>query len=106
MPWHEVMSEDELWEGDMAGVEAAGVKILLINIDGDVRAYENRCPHKASPLGDGELEDGVLTCGTHLWEFDARTGAGVNPATSQLTVFPVRVENGLIYVGLGESSAR
>jgi nitrite reductase/ring-hydroxylating ferredoxin subunit len=39
-----------------------------------------------------ELEDGKLTCWRHPWEFDARTGAGINPADSQLTRYPCLVD--------------
>ena len=51
------------------------------------------------PLGDGEeLAGRELTCGTHRWEFDALTGQGLNPSTSQLARLPVRVREGMIEV--------
>jgi toluene monooxygenase system ferredoxin subunit len=90
--WTPVMELDDLWEGDMTGVEVGGTKVLLVNIDGDVRAYRNSCPHQASMLDEGELEDGTITCWRHLWEFDARTGAGINPADSALVSYPCRVD--------------
>ena len=31
MQWHEIMSFDDLWIGEMLGVEVAGVKVLLLN---------------------------------------------------------------------------
>lgn len=34
MPWYEIMPLDELWIGEMLGVEAGGVKVLLINVEG------------------------------------------------------------------------
>ena len=38
--WRKALELDELWEGDMTGVEVAGTKVLLVNMDGEVRAYE------------------------------------------------------------------
>lgn len=100
--WHEVMPADELWVGDLVGVRVAGRRILLLNVEEQVRAYEDACPHKATPLSEGDLDGDVLTCSTHLWEFNAVTGRGINPETSRLQAFPVRVEEGMIHVGIPE----
>ncbi|MCA1219944.1 Rieske 2Fe-2S domain-containing protein [Streptomyces sp. 8L] len=100
--WQEAMRVDDLWEGDMAGVEVAGKKVLLVNVDGDVRAYQNRCPHQAWPLDEGDFDGETLTCGRHLWEFDAESGQGVNPANCRLTSYPCRVtDSGAILVDVG-----
>jgi toluene monooxygenase system ferredoxin subunit len=100
--WRETISLDDLWEGDMAGVEVDGVAVLLVNLDGDVRAYANRCPHQASALDAGDLDGETLTCATHLWEFSARTGLGLNPDNVRLAGYGCRVgDDGVIYVDLG-----
>jgi toluene monooxygenase system ferredoxin subunit len=89
----------DLWEGDMAGVEVRGVKVLLVNVDGDVHAYQNVCPHQGSALDEGEFDGATITCFLHLWQFDARTGAGINPADSRLTRYPCQVnEAGMVCV--------
>jgi toluene monooxygenase system ferredoxin subunit len=82
----------------MVSVEVEGAKVLLLNVDDEVRAYRDRCPHRASPLSEGTLEGITLTCATHLWEFNALTGGGINPEGSRLIRFPVRIENRKIYV--------
>src|SRR2546423_8937369 len=51
------------------------------------------CPHRASRLSEGDLDGSKLTCATHLWEFDALSGRGINPETSELLRFPVRIDN-------------
>jgi toluene monooxygenase system ferredoxin subunit len=98
--WTEVLSSDELWDGEMVPVRAEDNDLLLIKVDGNVRAYEDRCPHQRTPLSDGDLTDGVVTCPSHLWEFDAMTGQGLNPATCALRSFAVKVEDGVIHVDL------
>lgn len=98
--WHDVMPLSELWVGELVGVEVAGHNVVLANVDGEVRAYEDRCPHLSSPLSEGMLDGRVLMCSTHLWEFDCLTGAGINPASCGLSAYPVRVEDGTIQVGL------
>lgn len=91
--WHEVASLDDLWEGEMTAVEVEGRPVLLINLDGEVLAYENRCPHQVWPLDDGDLEEEKLTCAQHLWEFDVSTGKGINPPTTTLVRFDTRVDD-------------
>ena len=105
MQWYEIMPYDDLWIGEMVGVEVGGVKVLILNVENEVQAYLDRCPHRASALSEGTLEGCMLTCATHLWEFDALSGRGINPESSRLIRFPVRVENGMIYVEVPEANA-
>lgn len=98
--WHEAIPFDELWIDDFMGTQIAGHAILLVNVDDEIRAYEDRCPHQASPLSEGDLDGEVLTCARHLWEFNAVTGEGINPDTSRLAEYPVKVESDTIYVGI------
>ena len=54
--WRDTINVDDLWEGDMTAVTVDGEAVLLVNIDGTVRAYSNRCPHQASALDEGNLD--------------------------------------------------
>lgn len=103
--WYEVMPSEDLWIGEMLGVEVAGVNVLLVNVADEVHAYLDRCPHRSSKLSEGELDAAKITCPTHLWEFDALTGHGINPDTAQLIEFPCRVVDGMIQVCVPEASA-
>lgn len=97
--WHAAQHIDDLWEDEMVGVEIAGHKVLLVNIGGVVKAYENRCPHQASALDEGEFDGEQITCSSHLWTFDAATGAGVNPCDAALKSLPCQVDaDGMIKV--------
>jgi toluene monooxygenase system ferredoxin subunit len=100
--WHDTISIDDLWEGDMTAVDVDGQSVLLVNVDGTVRAYANQCPHQASSLDEGDLDGQTLTCATHLWEFNALTGAGINPGDACLRAFAAKVgDDGTIHVDLG-----
>jgi toluene monooxygenase system ferredoxin subunit len=103
--WHVVMPEEDLWEGELAGVEIGETKIVLLNHDGEIRAFEDRCPHLSSRLSEGDLDGSTLTCWAHLWEFDVRTGKGINPGNSQLVVFETRVTDSNIEVLLPEDES-
>ena len=74
-----VLREDDLWIGEMAGVKVDGHPVLLVNVEGTVCAYEDRCRHRAQPLSQGRLTGNRLVCAAHAWEYDAATGRGINP---------------------------
>jgi toluene monooxygenase system ferredoxin subunit len=100
--WRAAMHIDDLWEGDIVGVSVDDEPVLLVNVDGDVHAYSNKCPHQQSPLDEGDLDGAKLTCVKHMWEFDARTGCGINPDDAHLRSFGCRVDDaGEIHVDIG-----
>jgi toluene monooxygenase system ferredoxin subunit len=94
---------DELWIGEKLAVVVEGRSVLLVNVEGTVCAYEDRCRHKGIALSLGTLEGHVLTCSVHGWVYDARTGAGINPERTQLPRFPVRIEGNDILVDVDEA---
>jgi toluene monooxygenase system ferredoxin subunit len=96
--WQVVMPAEDLWEGELTGVQLGDKKIVLLNVAGEIRAFEDRCPHLGFQLSEGSLDDDTLTCVNHLWEFDALTGQGTNPGHCQLTVFGTRVRDGQIEI--------
>jgi toluene monooxygenase system ferredoxin subunit len=98
MPWQVVIPPEDLWEGELTGILLGGKGIVLLNIDGEIRAFEDRCPHLGYQLSEGDLEGCTLTCANHLWEFDALTGAGTNPGNCHLTAIDTRVKEGKIEI--------
>src|SRR5260370_28930422 len=84
MQWYEIMPFDDLWIGEMLGVEVGGVKVLLINVEDEVQAYLDRCPHRPSALSEGNFDVLTLTCATHLWEFIPFSFRGINPESINL----------------------
>jgi toluene monooxygenase system ferredoxin subunit len=82
---------DELWSGEMRGVIVGGTKVLLLNLDGNVLAYEDRCAHKGVELSKGRLHRTVLTCSAHSWEYDVASGRGLNPRHVCLRTFDVKL---------------
>ena len=44
--------------------------IALFNINGEIHAWDNRCPHRGASLSDGYISESTIQCKYHLWEFD------------------------------------
>jgi toluene monooxygenase system ferredoxin subunit len=92
---------DDIWEGEMESVDVGGRDVLIVHAEGgEVRAYDPMCPHQEFPLIDGELENCVITCSAHLWQFNAISGMGINPEGASLTSYPVKIEDNVIFVSL------
>lgn len=101
--WLPLLRLDELWEGEMVAVRVRSAEVLLVNLGaGELRAYDNRCPHAGSRLSEGRLEAVTIRCAAHRWEFDARSGHGVNPRNCRLRRYRVRVADGVVWVELAD----
>jgi toluene monooxygenase system ferredoxin subunit len=46
------------------------------------------------------LEDNVLTCRAHLWQFDVRDGCGINPSDCNLAIYPTKIEGDEVYIDI------
>ncbi|MGI4830468.1 MAG: Rieske (2Fe-2S) protein [Janthinobacterium lividum] len=86
--------------GDLREIEVEASTICLANIDGELRALDNLCPHREGPLGQGWIEGQTVVCPWHAWAFDCRTGLAEPPERAQVKVYPVRREEGTVLVDL------
>jgi toluene monooxygenase system ferredoxin subunit len=82
----------------MRGVDVAGRRVVLVNEGGTPSAFADRCAHQGVPISEGRLQGGVITCRAHEWQYDARTGQGINPASARLVRYPVEIRDGEIWV--------
>jgi naphthalene 1,2-dioxygenase system ferredoxin subunit len=104
------MSSEENWvdlgavsinAGECTGIKAAGKSLALYNVDGDFFCTDNICTHQFALLTDGLLENNIIECPLHAGQFDVRTGKGLcAPITQDLRTYPVRLEDGKIFVNL------
>jgi len=85
--------------GSLTAVEVGRERIVLVNVDGDFYALEDRCSHQDYPLSDGELEGTRLECIYHGARFDVCSGRAVQlPAIRPVRTFEVEVRDGDVYV--------
>jgi NAD(P)H-dependent nitrite reductase small subunit len=98
----EVLSSDELPEGEGRVVEAGAKTIAVFRRAGELHAVQNVCPHAGGSLGHGHFssEKGVVRCPRHAWGFDVTTGNCLTQPRYGLKRYEVREEGGWIRVGL------
>jgi nitrite reductase (NADH) small subunit len=62
-------------------------------------AFEDRCPHIDGPIGAGRVSGNTIACPWHFFRFDLSTGEAVGvESIMRLRIFPVKIEDGQIYV--------
>ena len=106
MTWRRASSADDVWIGEMLATNLEGRPVLLVNVEGQVLAFEDRCAHMGVPLSRGRLASGVITCSAHEWQYDAATGRCLNPCGVTLKTIPVEVRDGNIWVDVQASEHR
>jgi nitrite reductase/ring-hydroxylating ferredoxin subunit len=81
-------------------IEAAQEEIALVNIDGEILAFSNICPHEQSPLlaaGFFDKARCAVACPLHGWLYDMRTGERLD-APGSIPVYRTRVSREQVFV--------
>ena len=114
--WHPVAAAADLPPGHVRAVDLLGLPVLLCHgQDGGVRAFRNRCPHRAVAFrepAEGTVACRRLVCPYHGWTYDlggtllaaAREAEFVEPFEReawQLEALGCRVRASLIWVAFG-----
>lgn len=114
MKWIRVTHGDNIPLREGRALSLDGREIAVFNLgpsaDASARflAVDNQCPHKRGPLADGIVSGASVVCPLHAWKIslvDGRVERPSGPAESGVTPYPVRVEDGVILVGMPEVAA-
>ena len=70
--------------------------------DGSLHAIDNACPHAHAPLHLGHIVDGDVVCPLHMWSFSLTTGKCTLFEGPEVEVYPLEVQEGVVYVVLDE----
>lgn len=100
--WIDVAARDDVPDDDVMSASAGGVEIALYRVEGDVFATAQYCSHGHARLCDGFLDGYDIECPLHQGKFDIRDGrATCAPATDPVRTYPVKIEDGRVYVDVG-----
>lgn len=101
LEWHRVLAAEELPEGRVATVAAGQKSVALVHYDGQFSALDNHCPHQGGPLGEGSIENGLLRCPWHGFDYCPLDGKSPGFDDEAIT-YPLEIRDGDIYVGVTE----
>jgi 3-phenylpropionate/trans-cinnamate dioxygenase ferredoxin reductase subunit len=94
-----VARSGQVTEGGVRRFLLEGTEIAVARHEGQVYALHNLCTHLACHLSAGKVDRGGLTCLCHGSIFELATGVPINPpATRPVRTFPVREQDGQIFV--------
>ena len=108
--WYKAAKTTDIPENGGAAVLIEGKQIAIFNFTskGEWYATQNLCPHRFEMvlsrglIGDAAGEPKVA-CPLHKNSFSLETGQCLSGAPYQIDVYPVKVENGYVYIGATES---
>jgi len=110
-----VCAAGDLGPGERRVTVVGGRSIAVFNVDGDLYAVRNTCPHQGAELARGTIGgtmlasrpheyvfglcNRILRCPWHGWEFDLTSGRSLfDPEQIRVKTYPVLVENGDVIV--------
>ena len=76
----------------------AGVDLVLVRLDGEVRALYGRCLHRGALMSDGHMQGDDLICGLHGWDYRLDTGVSAYNNREVLQRFGCEVRDGGVWV--------
>lgn len=98
--WIKVLEDSaQLPEGRVRSVSAGHIDIALTHYEGEIAALDNKCPHQGGPLGEGSIENGLLRCPWHGWDYHPCTGKAPG-FDDGVDTYPVEIREGAVYVGI------
>ena len=95
-----VATTDQVKPGRGFGTKLDKVFIGIYCIDGEYYAIDDVCPHMGGSLHHGFMNDCVVSCPLHMWEFDVKTGESVWPGSLNIPAYPVKIEGDDILVDI------
>ncbi len=97
--WLKVLDPDQLADGRVMSVTCGHRTLCMTRHEGRYGALDNACPHQGGPLGDGSIENGLLRCPWHGWDYDPITGKAPG-FDDGVETFPVEERKDGVYVEL------
>ncbi|HAO32114.1 MAG TPA: nitrite reductase small subunit NirD [Candidatus Competibacter sp.] len=103
--WHEIGALDAIPRlGARVVKTPRGDVAVFRTADDQVFALRDRCPHKGGPLSQGIVHGRRITCPLHNWVLELDSGEAVAPDVGCATSYPLRLENGRIWLGLNNGT--
>jgi nitrite reductase (NADH) small subunit len=97
--WRRVCRLDEIPQLGARVVKTAhGTIAVFRNAEDEVFALDDRCPHKGGPLSQGIVFGRNVACPLHGWTIELGDGKAVAPDVGCTHSYPVKLEDGSVYL--------
>ena len=96
-----IASPADILVGERLLFEIDDQPLVLFNVAGQFFCIADVCSHDNGPVGEGDLEGFEIICPRHGARFDLHDGRVLSPpAVQDIQAYPVRVNEGMVEVGL------
>ena len=95
----------DIEEGTGMAYAVNGRMVAVFRENDKYFAIDDMCPHMGASLAPGYLQDGVVTCPWHGWQFDVETGAHKITARIKVGTYPVEIDADGVWVILPEEQS-
>jgi nitrite reductase (NADH) small subunit len=104
--WYKAAPANAFPENGGACVKYKDLQIAVFNFSrrGEWYACQNLCPHRMQMILSrgmigSEGEEPKVACPFHKKTFSLKTGENLNGDTCAITTYPIKVEDGFVYIG-------
>jgi nitrite reductase (NADH) small subunit len=99
--WIEVGSMNDIpRDGARVVKTPLGDIAVFRNMQDEIFALRDKCPHKGGPLSQGIIFGRTVACPLHNWNIALETGMAVAPDEGCAASFPVRMEGKKVFLSL------
>lgn len=102
--WMKVTTVDQIPLSGILTGKVGKNSLILYRHGENVNCYLNACPHLATPLDRGKLDNHILTCASHGFQYNLQTGECLTVADIPLQSYPVQIKNDKVFVKLPKYS--
>ena len=97
--WTEILHLDDIPRLGARVVRHRDLDVAVFRTaEDEVFALEDRCPHKGGPLSQGIVHGRRVACPMHGWNVELDSGCAVAPDQGCAREFPVRLEDGRVWL--------
>jgi 3-phenylpropionate/trans-cinnamate dioxygenase ferredoxin component len=100
MRWFKVCRIEDLKPGEAHSISILARPYAVFNVNGKYYGLEAACRHMKANLAAGRLCGEIVECVMHGWEYNVTTGESLTVPDDSLQTFPVKTEDGFIWIGL------
>ena len=107
------MSADQWIEvGSISDIPKDGARVVKTplgdiavfrNMQDEIFALRDKCPHKGGPLSQGIIYGKTVACPLHNWSIALETGIAVAPDEGCAASFPIRLDGEKVFLSLTPS---
>ncbi|MEH1942022.1 MAG: NifU family protein [Nostoc sp.] len=98
--WIKAATIDRVPEFSVLAVQLAGTSLILYRQGVMVTCYRNACTHLGSSLEKGKVENGIITCPSHGFQYSLETGKCLTAPDISLQPYLVKIKDDKIFVKL------